>query len=184
MQRIFVQRQIRNQTLQPRILLGQLLHLLCLAEQENSELARALDLTHTIIRDLDGTILSWTQGAEFVYGWSREEALGRRTHDLLKTRFPEHLNTINERLLALGEWQGELLHQTKKGRSVPVASHWVLHSGAEEFLHVIEVNNDMSATKGLQAELEETNRKLQPANRELASFAYEVAHDIQPLCGA
>lgn len=83
------------------------------------ELVHALDLTHTVIRDLDGTILTWTQGAEFLYGWSREEALGHRTRDLLKTRFPESLHAINERLLALGEWQGKLLHQSHSHRLHP-----------------------------------------------------------------
>jgi PAS domain S-box-containing protein len=115
----------------------------------------------------------WTQGAEFLYGWSPEEAQGRSAHDLLKTRFPEPLEAINERLEELGEWQGELTHQTKDGRTLTVASHWVLHShdhGAAP--HVIEVNNDISEMKSVQSALER-------ANVELASFAYEVAHDIQ-----
>jgi len=144
------------------------------------ELAHALDLTHTIIRKFDGTILVWTQGAEFFYGWSPEEARGQRTHDLLKSEFQEPLEKINERLLELGEWQGELRHTTKHGRKVTVASHWVLHTSLDSNVRrVIEVNNDISEVKSIQAELEETNTKLQRANAELTSFAYEVAHDIQ-----
>lgn len=155
-----------------------------LAEQRSAELVQALDLTHTVIRELDGTILLWTQGAEFLYGWSKEEALGRRTHDLLRTKFPAPLSTINDSLLNAGEWQGELLHTTKEGRTVSVASHWMLRPRGDEHAHVIEVNNDVSALRGLHAELQKVNAKLERAVSELASFAYEVAHDIQaPLRG-
>ncbi|HZQ52436.1 MAG TPA: PAS domain S-box protein [Bryobacteraceae bacterium] len=138
-----------------------------------SELAHALDLTHTIIREVDGTIVEWTRGSEFLYGWSSEEAQGRRTHDLLQTRFPEPLENINQRLLEFGEWQGELTHRTKDGKTITVASHWVLHSRNHGTApHVIEVNNDISEMKSVHAALER-------ANAELSSFAYEVAHDIQ-----
>lgn len=164
-----------------------------LAEQEKdrlaarlSEMAHALDLTHTIIRGLDGTITVWTQGAEFLYGWSRSEAVGGRTHELLRTEFPESLQSINERLLEEGEWQGELTHATKEGKTVKVASHWAVHAREQDSdgVSVIEVNNDITALQATQAELEETNRKLARANAELVSFAYEVAHDVKaPLRG-
>ncbi len=150
-----------------------------------SELAHALDLTHTIVRELDGSILIWTQGAEFLYGWSPEEAKGRCSHDLLQTEFSEPLETINRRLLELGEWQGELTHTTKNGKRITVASHWVVHWRAgDEAVRVIEVNNDISDVKAIQGALEEANAKFERANAELASFAYEVAHDIKsPLRG-
>jgi PAS domain S-box-containing protein len=152
---------------------------------EISELAHALDLTHTVIRELDGTILVWTQGAEFLYGWPPEQARGRCSHDLLKTTFPEPLENINQRLLELGEWQGELTHTTRDGRAITVASHWVSHTerGRDNF-RVIEVNNDISELKSIQSALEESNLKFRRVNAELASFAYEVAHDIRaPLRG-
>jgi light-regulated signal transduction histidine kinase (bacteriophytochrome) len=49
---------------------------------------------------------------------------------------------------------------------------------------VIEVNNDVTRAKEVQAALEESNRKLNRANAELTSFASEVAHDFkEPLRG-
>src|SRR5438309_6382646 len=152
---------------------------------EVSELAHALDLTHTVIRKLDGAIVVWTQGAEFLYGWSPEQALGRCSHDLLKTEFPEPLEDINQRLLNLGDWQGELTHTTRDGRTITVASHWMSHTTpGRNSVRVIEVNNDISELKSIQAALEESNARFRRVNAELASFAYEVAHDIRtPLRG-
>ncbi len=143
-----------------------------------SELVHALDLTHTIISELDGTIVRWTQGAVALYGWTMEEAYGRKTYDLLQTGFPEPLDDIHAHLLQRGDWQGELTHITKDGHQIHVASHWVLHyDQTQNLMHVIEVNNDVSAMKRIQQELEQ-------ANTALSSFAYEVAHDIQaPLRG-
>lgn len=52
--------------------------------------AELLDLASDaiIVRDLDDHIQYWNEGAEKVYGWKREEALGRNLHVLLHTAFP------------------------------------------------------------------------------------------------
>ena len=52
--------------------------------------ARLIDVAHEaiLIRTIEGEISFWNQGAERIYGWSKEEALGRFSHELLNTRFP------------------------------------------------------------------------------------------------
>src|SRR5947209_11845953 len=57
------------------------------------EQAQLLDFAHDAIFsiDWDGTIRFWNLGAARMYGWSREDALGRNAHDLLHTVFPEPL---------------------------------------------------------------------------------------------
>jgi PAS domain-containing protein len=49
----------------------------------------AADLTHEaiIVQDLDGLISFWNKGAAEVYGWAKEEAVGRIMRDLLHTEF-------------------------------------------------------------------------------------------------
>jgi PAS domain S-box-containing protein len=53
-----------------------------------------VDGSHAIVRDVEGTILAWTAGAQRIYGWTREEAEGRTSHILLKTIFPAPLDVI------------------------------------------------------------------------------------------
>jgi two-component system, LuxR family, sensor kinase FixL len=104
----------------------------------------ALDVTPAIVRDLDGTIRFWSAGAERLYGWSRTDAIGRRSHDLLATRLPQPLDDVQALLLADGAWRGELQHRTRDGRTVLVASHWALRRTREGSpTHVVEINHDI-----------------------------------------
>jgi PAS domain S-box-containing protein len=90
-------------------------------------------------RALNGTIESWNHGAEELYGWSKAEAVGKISHTLLKTKFPEPLAKINAELDQKGQWQGKLVHITRDGRSVVVESRWILEQG-ENPGAVMEIN--------------------------------------------
>ena len=76
-----------------------------------------LELAHDaiIVRSPSGVVRSWNQGAATLYGWTREEALGKITHLLLKTRFPEPLEEVERKLIDQGEWSGELVHTSRDG---------------------------------------------------------------------
>jgi len=75
------------------------------AEEELKKQAALLDLAHDaiLVRDLQGRIVFWNRGAEHMYGWSQEEARGRVTHELLQTKFPVPLATIEVVLASKGE---------------------------------------------------------------------------------
>ena len=75
-------------------------------------------------RTLDGRIKSWNRQAEELYGWTRDEAIGKVSHRLLRTQFPEPLEQINDSVLQNGRWEGMLVHATRDGRWVEVMSQW------------------------------------------------------------
>lgn len=109
-------------------------------------LLRLLDLAQAMVRGLDGRITHWTSGAERLYGWSRQEAVGQIAHELLATEFPMPLDDIQAQLLRDGHWHGELRHRTRDGRVIHVASHWALQRGAPgQPDAVAEINNDITA---------------------------------------
>jgi PAS domain S-box-containing protein len=41
-----------------------------------------------MVRDLKGVIQFWNSGAEALYGWRRDEVLGKSLHEVLQTEFP------------------------------------------------------------------------------------------------
>src|SRR6201981_804928 len=108
---------------------------------------------------LDGGIESWNAGAERLYGFSPEEALGRVSHALLQTKFPIELADLISQLVNGRYWSGELRHTCKDGREVVVDSRMqLLDDGA-----VLEVNRDATEIKALAARQATLMRELSPA---------------------
>ena len=60
--------------------------------------AELLDLAREgiFVRDMTGAITHWYRGAEQMYGWTKQRAVGRVSHDLLRTKFPKPLSEIED----------------------------------------------------------------------------------------
>ena len=151
--------------------------------------ASLLDLTHDsiFVRDTSDVITYWNRGAEELYGWTAEQVIGRRSHDLLQTVFPDTLNEINAGLLQTGRWEGELGHTKADGTKVVVASRWSLRRDEHERpASVLETNNDITERKHREEEIRSLNQdllgrstELLATNKELEAFAYSVSHDLR-----
>ena len=163
------------------------------AEEALREQASLLSLTHDAIfvRDMSDVITYWNRGAQEFYGWMAEDAIGKRTHDLLQTIFPAPLEEINAELLRTGRWEGDLVHTKRDGTKLIVASRWALqqHESGNP-VAVLETNNDITERKRAEEELRKVNEELEQrviertigleaANKELEAFAYSVSHDLR-----
>src|SRR6476660_353273 len=64
------------------------------------EKAGLLDLTHDtmFVRDANDEITFWNRAAEELYGWKEEEAIGKISHELMRTSFPAPLEKILEKV--------------------------------------------------------------------------------------
>lgn len=125
-----------------------------LQRQKVEEQGVVWDLAHVMVRDLAGRITVWTKGMERLYGWTREQAVGNFSQSLLRTVFPEPLSKIELELRARGFWLGELVHRTKSGEQIVVATQWVLQRDPEgNPLMVIEVNNDITERRRVEEAL-------------------------------
>jgi PAS domain S-box-containing protein len=96
---------------------------------------------------LDGAIEFWNAGAERLYGFVRDEAVGRGSHSLLQTKFPIDFIELRSRLQNERYWSGELQHTCKDGHKVIVDSRMQLLSDDT----VLEVNRDVTEIKALIA---------------------------------
>ena len=119
-------------------------------EIASEEKARLLDLANDaiLVRDTSDRITFWNRGATDLYGFSREQAIGRVSHDLLRTEFPEPLESIKGKLLQEGHWAGELRHTCATGARKTVSTRWVVERDASGNLcSVLESNRDITGSK-------------------------------------
>ena len=113
-----------------------------------------LEYTHDaiIIWEMEGAgILYWNQAAERLYGYSREEAQGKVTHDLLRTVTRKPVKELESMLARYGVWVGELHHTTRDGRTVEVEARLSLMSQRNGRWLVLEVNRDVTDRKRAEA---------------------------------
>jgi diguanylate cyclase (GGDEF)-like protein/PAS domain S-box-containing protein len=106
--------------------------------------------------DLEGKVVYWNRAAEELYGWSSEEALGRRLRDLML--FEESLDLtggVASELRAGRTWSGETLLRRKDGSYVPVlGTATPIFDDRGNLTGMIGVSTDISERKALEAELE------------------------------
>jgi len=131
------------------------------AEETLRERAALLDLAHdtVMVREMDGTIRFWNRGAVEMYGHSQQEAIGRVSHELLRTVFPQPLAEIEAILLREGRWDGELRHTRRDGAVIVVASRWALQRTNARSTRVMEINNDITERKRAEGELRASEQR-------------------------
>lgn len=141
--------------------------------------AELLDLASEaiIVRGLDGEIRYWNAGAEQLYGWSRDEAIGQNIHAMLHTIFPIPLEQIEEHLRTERTWHGRLTHRTKQGDTIVVDC---LKSIDRVTDAVLEVNRDITNELRAESSLRESE-KLAAMGRVAGIIAHEINNPLAAI---
>jgi PAS domain S-box-containing protein len=149
-----------------------------LAEQRVAEQADFLDKARDaiLVRDLVGTVLFWNQGAQRVYGWTKEETMGHAITDLLyadRKKFAD----ANNATIALGEWHGELQHHTKSRGEITVEARWTLIRDDEgRPKSILAINTDITEKKKIEAQFMRAQRM-----ESIGTLAGGIAHDLNNI---
>ncbi|MDA3872710.1 MAG: response regulator [Kiritimatiellae bacterium] len=129
------------------------------------------------VQDLhDNTILFWNNGAERIYGWSTEEALGKSAFDLIYKNHTGYEDALRK-LKQEGEWRGEFIHLCKEDTPIVIESNWTLlkdESGNPK--SILTINSDITDKKDLE------NQFLRAQRREsIGTLAGGIAHDLNNM---
>jgi PAS domain S-box-containing protein len=152
------------------------------ADEAVREQAEILKLAQVMVRDTKGRIDVWSGGLEKLYGYTREEAVGRISHELLHTQFPGPLEQIEKRLDHEGTWEGELVHRTRDGRLVIVATAWVLHRvGHGKPSLVVESNADITVRKQTEQRLAKKTQELISTQQSLEAQTQELQSVLESM---
>jgi PAS domain S-box-containing protein len=130
------------------------------SEKKIQEQANLLELAHDAIfvRSLDEKILFWNSGAEHLYGWTAEEAIGG---DFGKMAYEDRssFEAAKKILLEQGCWSGEVRKRTKALRTVVVASRWTLvRDGDGNPSSILVIDTDITEKKQIEAHFLRTQR--------------------------
>jgi PAS domain S-box-containing protein len=136
--------------------------------------------------DLAGGITYWNRGAEETYGFTKDEALGRKSYELLATT--PGPGVFLEALAKDGQWMGELTQVGRDGQRVVVDSRMSMEHGEERRSLVFESDHVVTEHKRLESTLRQRADELAVADHNkdtfLALLAHELRNPLAPLTSA
>lgn len=109
-----------------------------------------------VVRNCDDGITYWNRGAENLYEYSRDEAIGQNCHALLKTEFPIPLDEIRSIVNERHHWEGELAQASKSGRQIVVLSQWTMDTDELHSCRYLETNTDITQRVRTEQALKQT----------------------------
>jgi PAS domain S-box-containing protein len=130
-----------------------------------------------MVRDLEDSIQFWNSGAENLYGWQRDEVIGRNIHEILRTVFPVSRDEIRAALRSRGYWQGDLIQTTKDGAEIVVACRKTMNCEGNA---VLEVGRDITAQLRAEEALREAER-LAAMGRVAGIIAHEINNPLAAI---
>jgi PAS domain S-box-containing protein len=148
------------------------------AEERAREQASLLDLAADaiVVRDLDRRTVYWNHGAERLYGWSAEEALGKSVLDLFGAH-PERFAVAEAELFEHGAWTGEVEHHRRDGPPIVVNSRWTLvRDELQRPKSVLVINTDLTERKQLESQFLRAQRL-----ESIGTLASGIAHDLNNI---
>ena len=150
-----------------------------IAEKRLHEQTSLLNLAHDAItvRDLDDRIVFWNKGAEKMYGWTTEEALGRNAGELIFAEGDATFAEARRKMREDGQWFGVFHQITKDGRTLIAETRWTLVRDEEGVPSaVLVVNTDITEKKQLETQVLRTQRL-----ESIGILAEGIAHDFNNL---
>jgi diguanylate cyclase (GGDEF)-like protein/PAS domain S-box-containing protein len=108
-----------------------------------------------IIRGLDDRIVFWNKSAERLYGWTVEEAMGKRVQDLLFSSDLSVFDAAAKAVYETGEWSGDMTKCNKNGALLAVESRWtLLFDDQGHPKSILVIDTDVTERKAAQREME------------------------------
>ena len=134
-----------------------------------------------ISKDLNGTITSWNRGAEKIFGYTPDEALGKNIRMLL----PKHL--LNEEDMIIGKIKlgekmehYETIRVKKDGTPINISlTISPIKDAKGNIIGASKISRDITEKVLAQKELEASNRKLEELNNFKDHFMSMASHELK-----
>ena len=103
----------------------------------------------------DQCVRFWNKGAERLYGFTPEQAIGRSIHTLIYAASTDFF-AATEHVLREGEWNGELVQQRRDGSLLTAECRWtrVVDEHTQQ-ASILSIHTDVSQRKAAAQEIEQ-----------------------------
>ena len=150
------------------------------AERRIREQAEMLDQAREaiVITDLDGRVIYWSAGAERIYGWQSEEAVGKTVTDLFsEDAFMTRIRHARDITRAQGEWHGTMHIKDRLGkpRVVEIRRTLIRDESGRAKAH-LSITSDITEQKRLEEQLVRVQRL-----ENIGLLAAGIAHDLNNM---
>jgi PAS domain S-box-containing protein len=153
------------------------------AEEDNLFKANLLDniWLAAISIDLNGVVTYWNKAAENIYGWTKEEAIGKSILELTPSAATvEQAKEIIETLKNGKTWKGEFGVKRKDGTEfIAMSSNSPIYNERNELTALLGISSDITIENKNKELLKKYMLDLERSNEELEQFAYVASHDLQ-----
>lgn len=134
-----------------------------------------------LVRDLYDRVVFWNKGAERIYGWTAEEAVGKNIRDLYRKEITPEFDEAKKILIEKGEWFGESRHVTREGREILAANRWTLLRDQDgNPRSVLVIHTDITDKKRLESQMLR-NQRLESIGTLAAGLAHDINNILLPI---
>nr|WP_241014976.1 PAS domain S-box protein [Burkholderia sp. Ac-20379] len=142
-----------------------------------------LNLTHdaVVVYGLDDRITFWSHGAERLYGWPADEAVGRTLQALTHTRGALADAEIRRQAIEAGHWQGELERVRNDGAVVRVSSRVMLSRDRwGRPVGILSTDDDVTETRRMEGALRRQKEELLATLDAIPAMVWSSRDDGRP----
>ncbi|MCE2948008.1 MAG: PAS domain S-box protein [bacterium] len=153
------------------------------SEVKNRMLADVVQQTTAavITKDLDNRITTWNRGAERLYGYTAEQAVGRLSHELLNPDItPQYLKGLLERVRIGCTDVNRLQHQKADATRIDIeSSHGPQLDDCGRLVGRITVIRDITEQLRAQRSIEAARAAAEQAQVAMSTFLSNMSHELR-----
>lgn len=108
-----------------------------------------------VCTDLEFKITGWNKGAEYIYGYTKEEVIGKPSSEILKSNFQNATREeVKSILLTEGQWTGEVIQKRKDDSDILIQGFVSkLFNPEKVCIGIVSINRDLTKIKTIEEKL-------------------------------